>query len=536
MKFTLALFLLCPHWILAQAKFSHADSIKGQYGPSRSWWDVLHYDVHVKFNPTQKSVEGYNVITYKVLAQVHSLQLDLMAPMVLDSVLNAQTKLEVRQDGDAYFLQPLPANLGTIQTLTVYFHGSPREAKNAPWDGGVVWTKDEQGRPWVSIACQGMAARVWLPNKDHQMDEPDSATMHLSVPVGMMAVSNGKLKSFGKEAGYSTFTWQVKNPINNYNIIPYLGHYRMFNDTFLGKNGVLSLEYWVLDYNVMKAREQFKQAKLMLRCFEDWFGPYPFYEDGYKLIEAPYLGMEHQSGIAYGNKFQNGYLGRDLSGTGWGLKWDFLIIHESGHEWFGNNITASDVADNWIHESFTAYSENLFTEYLYGRKAGTEYVIGTRKAIKNDKPMIGPYGVNRDGSGDVYYKGANMLHMLRVMVNKDSLWKQLLREMNKNFWHKTVTTQEIEKFMMDYLKMDLKSFFDQYLRTTQIPKLQVRYKNNVMQYRWTQTVQKLWLPVQLIAGDEIITIVPSNKWQSFKVSAKNWQPLPDYYIEFETMK
>lgn len=535
MKPRLFLLLWMPLLASAQIKFTHADSLKGQYGKARAWWDVLHYDIYATFDPANKSVSGKNGITFKVLQQVEEMQLDLLNPMKFDSVVDASGKLKVRQDGEAYFVTARPSEIGAIASMTVYFHGQPREAKNAPWDGGIIWTKDEKGRPWVSIACQGMAARVWLPNKDHQFDEPDSATMHFSVPDGMMAVSNGQLKGLKSERGYSTFEWKVRNPINNYNIIPYLGNYRMFSDTIMGKKGILKLEFWVLDYNVMKAREQFQQAKTMLHCFEEWFGPYPFYEDGYKLVEAPYLGMEHQSGIAYGNKFGNGYLGRDLSGSGWGLKWDFLIIHESGHEWFGNNITAADVADNWIHESFTAYSENLYTEYLYGRKAGSEYVIGTRKAIRNDKPMIGPYGVNRDGSGDVYYKGANMLHTLRQMVNNDSLWKALLINMNKVYWHKTVTTGEIEKYMADFLKLNLSGFFDQYLRTTQIPELQVRYKKDKLQFKWSNTVEKMEMSVKLFSGDEFLVIKPTDKWQALSTGLSNWQLVPDYYVNFKVV-
>ena len=535
MKCHLFVLYCLPLFVSAQLKFSHADSLKGQYGKSREWWDVLHYDIHAKFDPTAKTVTGKNVITYKVLKTNNEMQLDLMAPMVLDSVVDNSGKRTMRQDGEAYFIQTVSAPIGSLRSLTVYFHGQPREAKNPPWDGGIIWTKDEKGRPWVSLACQGMAARVWLPNKDHQQDEPDSATMHFSVPDGMMAVSNGQLKSLSSENGYNTFVWKVVNPINNYNIIPYLGNYRMFSDTLLGKKGVLKLEYWVLDYNVMKARNQFQQAKTMLHFFEEWFGPYPFYEDGYKLVEAPYLGMEHQSGIAYGNKFSNGYLGRDLSGSGWGLKWDFLIIHESGHEWFGNNITASDVADNWIHESFTTYSENLYTEYLYGKKAGSEYVIGTRKAIRNDKPMIGPYGVNRDGSGDVYYKGANMLHTLRQMVNNDSLWKELLRSLNKTYWHKTVTSAEIETYVANFLKLDLSGFFDQYLRSTQLPELQIRYKKGNLQYRWSNTVKKFHMPVNVFSGSEQLVLMPTEKWQSIKTTMNNWQLVPDYYVEFKVL-
>ncbi|HSC40371.1 MAG TPA: M1 family aminopeptidase, partial [Chitinophagaceae bacterium] len=318
--------------------------------------------------------------------------------------------------------------------------------------------------------------------------------------------------------GTSTWTWYVVNAINNYDIIPYIGKYANWQETFTGEKGKLSCSYWVLDYNLDKAKEQFKQAPLMLKCFEYWFGPYPFYEDGYKLVEAPHLGMEHQSATAYGNKYHNGYLGRDLSGSGWGLKWDFIIVHESGHEWFGNNITSKDLADMWVHEGFTNYSETLFTECQYGKKAGEDYVIGSRKQIRNDIPIIAPYGVNQEGSGDMYSKSGNMLHTMRQVINDDDKFRQILRGLNTTFYHKTVTTQEIEGYINIESGIDFSKVFDQYLRTTDIPVLEYKTSDKSISFRWTNCVKGFNLPLKINAGEEK-WIRPTEAWQT--VNAAN---------------
>ena len=380
-----------------------------------------------------------------------------------------------------------------------------------------------------------MASSVWFPNKDHQYDEVDSASVYFTASSNLVTVSNGKFKSIKTNSNQTkTYCWVVKNPINNYNIIPYIGKYVNFKDTFYGKAGVLDLDFWVLEGNIEKAKQQFKQVKPMLRCFEDWFGKYPFYEDGYKLVEAPFLGMEHQSAIAYGNKFKNGYLGKDLSLTGWGLNWDFIIVHESGHEWFGNSITAKDVADNWIHEGFTAYSENLFVESLYGKKAGAEYVIGTRNAILNDRPIITNYNVNKDGSGDMYYKAANMLHTIRQLINNDELWKKMLQGLNQNFWHQTVSTKQIEDYLITFLNYDLQKIFDQYLRTKQIPVLEYSYSNKILKFRWSNCILGFNLPIRLISKNNI-WIYPSEEWKTISLDDKNFIIDPNFYINSKRM-
>jgi aminopeptidase N len=512
-------------------RYSHADSLKGNYSRERAWWDVLHYDLHVRFNIPDSSISGLNIIHYKVLEPYQLLQLDLMTPMIIDSIVQDSKKLHWRSDGNAHFVTIESRQVkGAVNRLHVYFHGKPRAAKNAPWDGGVVWASDARKNPFVSIACQGMSAQVWFPNKDHMSDEPDSASMHFTVPRGLVAVSNGRLKGIAMTESDLTYNWSVVNPINNYNIIPYIGQYIMMTDTFNGRSGPLELSYWVLQDHYETARNHFQQVKPMLRCFEDWFGPYPFYADGYKLVEAPFLGMEHQSAIAYGNGFRQGYLGRDLSGTGWGLKWDFIIVHESGHEWFGNSISAGDVADNWIHEGFTAYSENLLTECLFGKKAGSEYVIGTRAAVLNDKPVIADYNVNSGGSLDVYYKASNMLHTIRQLVNNDSLWKQMLRSLNSGFRHKVVTTKQVEEHMISYLKLDLQPVFNQYLRTVNIPLFEYRVKRKKTMYRWKNAVKGFNMPVKVMVDGTEQWLNPVAKWQKIDKPVGELTVDPGFFV------
>jgi aminopeptidase N len=519
--------------------YTHADTLKGSISKQRFWWDLIHYDLNVDFNIPDSSIKGFNTITYRVLESHSVMQLDLMKPMLIDSIFQDDKKCTWKEDGNAHFVTlNVKQNNTALKSITVYFHGKPRTAILPPWDGGVIWSKDKKGNPWVSVACQGMAAQVWFPNKDHMYDEPDSCLIHITCPSSLIAVSNGNLKALKINSNQTaTYSWIVKNPINNYNIIPYIGKYINFKDTIQGENGLLDLSYWVLEGNYARARKQFMQSKTMLHAFEYWFGPYPFYQDSYKLVEAPFLGMEHQSGIAYGNDYMNGYRGRDLSQSGWGLKWDFIIVHESGHEWFGNNITAEDVADNWIHESFTAYSENLYTEYLFGKQAGADYVIGTRRAVLNDKPIIADYNVNAGGSNDLYYKGANMLHTIRLLVNNDSLWRQALRALNKEFYHKTVTSNQIENYLIDFLKVDLKTVFDQYLRTKNIPTLEYYIKKNKLHYRWVEVVPGFNMPLKMIESGNSVLIYPTEKWQSQAYTDTTFTIDRNFYVNLkETVK
>ena len=528
-----------------QKEFTHADTLRGSYGPGRDWWDVLKYDLHVKFNLEDSSISGYNTIQFKVLKKGPYMQIDLQDPMLIDSLLmyssNGQgtmtnTALHAAKYGNAYLidLAALSFPAMSVNYLTVFYHGKPIIAKRPPWDGGLVFKKDRNKVPWVTIACQGLGASVWYPCKDHQSDEPDSAEMHITIPDTLVCVGNGRFR--GKTSnpdGTATFDWAVVNPINNYCIIPYIGKYVHFGEVYKGEKGNLDMDYWVLDYNLEKAKKQFKDAVRMMKAFEHWFGPYPFYEDGYKLVEAPHLGMEHQSATAYGNGYQNGYAGRDLSGSGWGLKWDFIIVHESGHEWFANNITSKDIADMWIHEGFTNYSETLFTDFYYGKEAGNAYVQGTRKNIQNDIPIIGPYGVNQEGSGDMYYKSGNMLHTIRQVINNDEKFRQILRGLNKTFYHQTVTTGQIENYISKKAGIDFSKVFDQYLRTIQVPVLEYKTEGYKLSYRYTNCIKGFNLPLKIkLKTDQWIK--PTEDWKTME-----WYPEgenkfsvdPNFYIK-----
>ena len=428
--------------------FTKQDTLRGSITPERIWWDLTYYHLEVNVDPDKKFISGKNTIKYKVLTSNKSLQIDLQAPLKITKVTQNGKKLKVISEGNAHFIQlKKKQKKGKTNSVIVHYQGKPRAAKRAPWDGGFSWKKDKNGNHFIASSCQGLGASVWWPCKDHMYDEPQlGMDLSVTVPQNLMDVSNGRLASvILNDDGTRTFNWKVTNPINNYGVNINIADYAKFSEIYEGEKGKLDMDYYVLSYNLEKAKEHFKDARKMMEAFEYWFGPYPFYEDGYKLVEVPYLGMEHQSSITYGNKYMKGYLGRDLSSTGQGLKWDFIIIHESGHEWFANNITYKDIADMWIHEGFTNYSENLFIEFHEGKAAGHEYIIGCRQNIKNDRPIIGDYDVNKEGSSDMYYKGANMLHTIRQLVSDDAKWRSYLRGLNKDFYHKTVTTADIEE-------------------------------------------------------------------------------------------
>lgn len=503
-------------------QFTHADTLRGSLTAERAWWNVLRYDITVKPDYANKRIEGCNIIEYdtKNYPEVPVMQIDLQQPMTIDSIIYLTYKIDYKRDGDAYFLTLLKASQKNQRgKIKIYFSGKPREATRPPWDGGWIFTKDKMGRPWMTAACEGLGASAWYPCKDYLGDEPDSgASLSITVPDTLIAVGNGRLKDKKINAdGTITYQWAVVNPINNYNIIPYIGKYVTWHENYHGEKGNLDCDYWALDYNVEIAKSEFKAVDSMLKCFEYWFGPYPFYEDGYKLIEAPHLGMEHQSAIAYGNKFQKGYSGKDLSGSGWGMKWDFIIVHESGHEWFGNNITSKDLADEWIHESFTNYSETLYTEYYFGKQAGNEYNYGIRKNIENKTPIVGSYGVNNEPEGtDEYYKGGNMIHTIRQVIDNDNLFRQILRGLNKTFYHQTVSTKQIEDYISKEAKIDLSKVFDQYLRTIQIPVLEYKQDGYALSYRWANCVKGFAMPVKIIFKGSR-RIVPTEKWQKLNL-------------------
>lgn len=521
--------------VTVSVDYSRTDSLRGSLTSKyRTCYDINYYHLDIKVHPIEKFISGNNLFKFTATTNFKELQFDLFANLKIDKVLYHGEALKFRREYNAVFLSFDKEIIKGVQdSFTVYYSGKPKIAKNAPWDGGFVFAKTDEGKDWIATACQGVGASIWWPNKDQQADEVDSALISVSVPNEIMDVSNGRL--IGKtdlKNGYTRYDWKVVNPINNYSIAINATNYAHFNDNFKGLKGNLTLDYYVLPKNINKAKKQFADVKLMLTAFEYWFGAYPFYKDGYKLVETPYLGMEHQSAIAYGNQYKNGYLGRDLSGTGWGLKWDFIIVHESGHEWFGNNITTKDIADMWVHESFTNYSESLFTEYWYGKKAGAEYVIGLRQNVLNDQPIIGDYGVNKEGSSDMYYKGANMLHTIRQLIDDDKKWRSILTGLNQKFGKKTCTGAEVINYFNEQSGLNLTSIFNRYLKLRNIPMLQIRQNGEKVECRWLSNIPDFNMPVRL-----------DNKAQTWIKPTTEWAVLPnitdvnsveikkDFYIE-----
>ncbi len=520
----------------AQKKqFTRQDSLRGSITKERIWWDLNYYHLDVQVFPTTKSIKGKNTIKYKVLSPYQVMQIDLQAPLKITRVTQNGKDLKVIHEGNAHFIQLVKKQkAGAKNTLVVYYEGPPKEAVNAPWDGGFSWKKDDNGNDFIATSCQGLGASVWWPNKDHMYDEAESMDISVRVPSNLMDVSNGKLKKVEKHNdNTTTYHWTVDSPINNYGVNINIGDYVHFSEKYKGEAGKLDMDYYVLSYNLDKAKEQFKQAPKMMKAFEHWFGPYPFYKDGYKLVEVPYLGMEHQSSVTYGNKYANGYLGRDGSGTGYGLKFDFIIIHESGHEWFANNITYKDMADMWIHESFTNYSENLYVDYYFGKKAAADYVIGTRRGIRNDRPIIGVYDVNSSGSGDMYSKGGNMLHTIRTIIDNDEKWREILRGLNRTFWHQTVTTAQIENYISKESNFDFSSLFDQYLRDYRIPTFTYSIKNNELSYQWTTAIPSFTMPVKVRIDGKEYLLNPTTKEQKLAVSTSEGKLEVDrnYYVK-----
>jgi aminopeptidase N len=513
------MFALAP-WIQASAQdstFTHADTLRGSITPERAWWDVTFYDLHVTIDPADSTFRGWNSITYRVVGSAREMQIDLQTPLQLDSVVQDGKRLSLRRDGNAFFVHMGSSQKrGTTRRVTAYYSGKPHVAEKAPWDGGVVWARDDDGHPWIATACQGTGASIWWPTKDTQADEPDSQRVVLTIPDSLQAVSNGRLRGVTPAGtGRMAYEWFVTNPINNYDVAANVGRFAQIGRSYAGEDGHLTLTFWPLQRDEQAARSQFDQVEPMLACFEHWFGPYPWYRDGYQFVETPFLGMEHQSAVAYGNGYHNGYKGIDLSGTGWGLTWDFIVIHESAHEWFGNSITSADIADMWVHESFANYAESLFTECQYGAAAGAEYVIGTRKKVKNDRPIVGPYGVNAEGSGDMYYKGGNMLHTIRQIIGNDSTWRTVLRGLNASFRHQVVTGREIQSYISAQSGVDLSKVFAQYLTTTRIPAFEYRIRDSTLSYRWGDVVPGFDMPLRVaLEAGRWTMLRPTESWQT----------------------
>ena len=499
---------------ITEKKYTRQDTLRGKVTPERAWWDLTHYTLDFELNIENKYIKGSNTIKYTVLEPKNVMQIDLQTPMKITKVIQAGTLLTFTQEGNAYLIH-LKENqiIGSSKEIEVYYEGSPREDPNPPFGGGFTYKQDANGKPFIYNASQGHGASLWWPSKDHMYDEPDNGmTISVTVPDGLMAVANGKLTATEKKNnGTTTYQWTVVNPINNYGVSLNVADYVHFSDPYNGKKGTLQCDYYVLPEHLEKAKIQFKQAHLMLEAFEHWFGPYPFYEDSYKLVDG--IGMEHQSSVGYSGGYVNGMEGSDYSGSGWGMKFDYLIIHESGHEWFANNITYKDMADMWVHEGFTTYAEALYVEYYFGKKAGEDYIKGLSQGIANDKPIIGVYDVNdQDYTQDAYMKSAAFLHTLRQVINDDKKWRSILTGLNTVFYHKTVTSADIENYMAQQSGLNLNLFFDQYLKTTQIPTLEYYFKDNKFVYRWINAVRGFDMPLKVKLDNQEQWIKPTTNW------------------------
>lgn len=524
-----------------QELFSRADTLRGSLRPERTSFDVLSYTLDIKVNPEKRYIQGFNEIEFEVRASTKRIQLDLFQNMKIDSIIFKSKSLNYKREFNAVFINfDKSLKKTSVQSLKFYYSGYPKIAKNAPWDGGFVFSKDSDDKPFIGVAVQGTGASLWYPNKDHQSDEPETVDIKVSVPNGLMNVSNGRLiAETAIEDGYTQWHWRVEHPINNYNITLNIADYVHFEDRY----NELSLDYYVLRGNLDKAKQQFQQVQPMMDCFYEKFGDYPFQKDGFKLVETPYLGMEHQSAVAYGNGYQNGYLGTDLSKTGIGLKWDFIIIHESAHEWFGNSVSAADIADMWIHESFTAYAESVFVECEFGKKEAIRYLYGLRDIIANDRPIIGKYGVNHEGSGDMYYKGANMLNTLRSVINNDEKWWSLLKEFHKTFKYQTIHANDVINFYNSRTELDLKPIFDQYLNYISIPELQLKFdKNKTLYLRWKTDVENFKMPIdfQNVEKGHLSRALIDKNWKKIEIELEDLGDLAinkyGYYITIIQVK
>jgi len=485
----------------------------------RNNYDVLSYAVTLKVQPDKKFIEGANKITICALKNLRAIELDLFPQMQISAINGETQNLAFTRDSATFQIHFLEkVNMGDTLSFVVNFAGKPVIAKNAPWDGGFVWAKDSNNNSWVGLACEGIGPSCWLPCKDEWNDEALHCTVKLIVPNGLTGVSNGKL--IGKKIrmdGFTEFDWQVLSPINSYNISVNVGDYAHIEDVYVNeKGGQLSLDYYVLKDNIAEAKTHFQQVKRMLQSFEKYFGPYPFYADGYKLVETPYWGMEHQSCVAYGNNYQNNKFG-----------FDFIIVHESGHEWFANSITANDKADMWIHEGFTTYSEMLYVEKQYGAARATQYIAGQKNNIKNVLPMIGPRGVNFNrADNDLYYKGAWILHTMRGILDNDSLWFNTLKDLNKKFYHQIVSSKQVEDFFCQRTAYNFKPFFEQYLYMAQLPVLEyyIVEKNdlNELHYRLNANVKSLKLPVKVTLSKGAFDFLTfTKKWQIIDLPFSN---------------
>ena len=501
-------------------EFTKKDSLRGALLPERVWFDVDYYHLNLDVNPNSKLISGFNDIHFTVLSNSKVMQLDLFENMIIDSVVYLNETLTFFREHDAFFIKfPEMFKEGARHKVRVYYHGSPIEALNPPWDGGFVWEEDAAGLPWVGVACQGMGASSWWPCKDHLSDKPDSVRVTCSVPKEIRFVGNGNLESDFQEAEKRISTWKVAYPINTYNVTLNIANYSHLKDAYVSNLDTLSLDYYVLKGNEKPAQEQFKQVKPMLAVYELLFGPYPFWDDGYALVETPYLGMEHQSAIAYGNKFMPGYLGR-YPGN---MDFDFIVIHESGHEYWGNSVSMNDIADMWIHESFCTYTEALYVEKIYGYEKMLEYLVYQRDFIDGGSPILGHRHVNKEGNSiDMYYKGSWMLHSIRNTIENDSLWFSILKDLTQKFEKGSCDGSDVINYICNQSKKDLRPIFNQYLSYSDLPLLKYRFKKQkgVMHfyYKWDAASELFDMPIHIrLYGEKDVRLLPTAKYQFLEI-------------------
>ena len=544
MRYFLILFLSLFSVKSICQEFSLSDSLRGSLSSYRSCYDVYYYDLNVTIDDENKELINSHTDFYITsLEDFDNIQIDLFSNLEINSIVFNETKLNFKRKFNAVFIDfPEIIKKGENIKFRVNYEGKPRKAVNPPWDGGFSWDYDKNKNPWIGVSCQGLGASSWWPCKDHQSDEPDSMRITCTVRSPLKVVSNGKLIS--NKSGYdlklkskvNTSSWFVSYPINNYNVTLCAADYAHFSDYYLSNSDTLFLDYYVLTYNETKAKEHFKQVKPMLECFEEYFGQYPFINDGFSLVETPYLGMEHQSAIAYGNNYLPGYNGNKNFIAG--LDFDYIIVHETGHEWWGNSITTNDIADMWIHEGFCTYSEVIYVECMYGYETMLEYVNNQKRFVRNDKPIVGPYNVNKKGSNDMYQKGSLMLHTLRNLINDDELWFSILKGISIDFKYKVLDGKDIIEYINRKVDFNLSLFFNQYLFNSKIPifeyKIQKEGREYVLLYRWN-AIKDFDMKLLINDGEKNIWISPNSEWKEYtigNIDIKNFSIRDDlFYVD-----
>ena len=494
---------------------TRADILRGEYGRYRANNDLLSYDLDVRVDPQKKSISGVNTIRFKMLDDDTRIQLDLYANLTVEKILLGTTPLKYERELNTVWVD-FPETLRAGRTYAIAFHysGMPREQGRF---GGMAFATDPSGRPWITTACEGQGASIWWPNKDQWRDEVERMDLSVAIPSDLVDVSNGRFA--GKTDlgdGYTRWDWQIQYPINSYNVSLNIGAYEHFGDRL----GDLPLDFYVLPGSLEKAKRQFAQVRPMLEAFQKYFGEYPFGKDGYKLIEVPYSGMEHQTAVTYGNRFANGYLERDWTGVGVSMKFDFIIVHESGHEWFGNAVSAADVSDMWIHEGWTTYLEGLYVEHLFGYDDALKYVNGYKSKVRNREPIVTQRGIHREPPADQYFKGALMLHTLRSVVNDDARWWKLVRDTYQRFKYRNIMTEDLVQFFNAQLGRDLTPIFNQYLRRADIPTLELVFNESdrTVAYRWRADERDFNMPIRVGARAKWQTIAPSTGWKTMKTT------------------